>query len=182
MSTARNTRTSRFTTVGTISKTRGSGGELYIAHPETVAFDHLVGATVFLVPPRLRDRGRLVESVLETGDGLAIKLAGIDARADGFDYVGRTVIVSAADVEAPASPIADFMQVIGFSVREGDRVLGEVTSLLETAAHPIIVVDGQFGEVMIPGVEEFIEYIDEEGRTIVVRTIPGMVPDGLGEG
>lgn len=181
MSKARDTRTSRFTTVGKISKTRGTGGELYIAHPEAVAFDHLVGATVFLVPPSLRDVGRLVESVLDTGDGLSLKLAGIDSRSEAFDYVGRSVVVSSVDVAPAAAIIDEYIEVLGYTVREGDLHLGVVTAIIETAAHPIVVVEGPFGEVLIPAVPEFIEYLDDEERIIEVHTIPGMIPGREGE-
>ena len=181
MSTARNIRTSRFTTVGTISKTRGTGGELYIAHPEAVAFDHLVGATVFLVPPALRDAGRVVESALDTGDGISLKLSGIDSRPEAFEFVGRAVVVSSASVSAPVSVIDDYIDVVGYAVREGDIYLGEVTEILETAAHPIVVIGGPFGEVLIPAVPDFIEYMDDDERMIEVHTIPGMVPGRDGE-
>ena len=69
MSTAKQQRTARFTTVGTISKTRGTGGELLIARPETVAVDRLVGATVFLVPPALEDGPFVVERATDTSEG-----------------------------------------------------------------------------------------------------------------
>lgn len=181
MSTARFSRTARFTTVGTISKTRGAGGELFIAHPETVASDLLVGATVFLVPPGVRDLGRQVSSATETGDGLSLKLSGIDSRAAAFDYVGKRVVVSSGVVSAKVAAVDEFIDLVGYAVREGSVLLGEVTAILETAAHPVVVVEGPFGEVLIPGVSEFIEEVDDKSRTVEVQTIPGMVPGLTGE-
>lgn len=177
MSTAKQQRTARFTTVGTISKTRGTGGELLIAHPETVVPGQLAGATVFLVPPQIRERPFVVEKASLTSEGLALKLAGVSSRADAFDYVGRSVVISSAVVPTSVSPVDEMAELIGYNVVDDHGVaLGTLSAILETAAHAVLVIDGSFGEVLIPAIEEFVVDIDDDRSVVEVRIIPGMVP------
>ena len=62
-------------------------------------------------------------------------------------------------------------ELIGMTVvtEDGDT-LGELEEVLVAPAHDIFVV----GDVMIPGVKEFVRMIDFEANTITVRLIPGM--------
>ena len=47
-----------------------------------------------------------------------------------------------------------------------DIVLGEVVKLLETGAHDVLVVRGNYGEKLIPFVTHYIEQVDEVNRVI----------------
>lgn len=53
--------------------------------------------------------------------------------------------------------------------------IGRVSALLETAAHDIYVVEGDYGEVMIPAVEPFIDEIDITAGRIRVTLPAGLV-------
>ena len=39
---------------------------------------------------------------------------------------------------------------------------------METGAHDVLVVDGQYGQKLIPFVAQFIDRVDVENRTITV--------------
>ena len=66
--------------------------------------------------------------------------------------------------------------MIGFKVYDikGDEYLGEVTEIMDTAAHDIYVIESEEFETMIPDVDVFIKNIDFENRKILVDTIEGM--------
>ena len=49
--------------------------------------------------------------------------------------------------------------------REGIS-LGSVHNLMETGAHDILIVRGEYGEKLIPFVEQFIDNVDNENRQI----------------
>ena len=52
--------------------------------------------------------------------------------------------------------------MIGFKVYDikGDEYLGEITEIMDTAAHDIYVIESEEFETMIPDVDVFIKNID----------------------
>jgi 16S rRNA processing protein RimM len=62
-----------------------------------------------------------------------------------------------------------FHEVIGFEVKDIQLgVIGEIVLFYETAAHPIIAVNHNGTEVLIPAVDEFITEINRNERYMIV--------------
>ena len=66
--------------------------------------------------------------------------------------------------------------MIGFKVYDvkNNEYLGEITEVMETAAHDVYVIESEEFETMIPDVEVFIKNIDFENKKMLVDTIVGM--------
>jgi len=66
--------------------------------------------------------------------------------------------------------------MIGFKVYDikGDEYLGEITEIMDTAAHDIYVIESEEFETMVPDVDVFIKNIDFKNRKMLVDTIEGM--------
>ncbi len=62
-----------------------------------------------------------------------------------------------------------------FDARHGE--IGRLKTLYSTAAHDTYVVKGDYGEVQIPAVEQFIREIDLEQRIMRVNLPDGLVPE-----
>jgi 16S rRNA processing protein RimM len=54
--------------------------------------------------------------------------------------------------------------------------LGEITDLMETAAHDIYIIGKGKEEIMVPSVDEFVKEINFEKRTVTFKLIEGMRP------
>ncbi len=103
-----------------------------------------------------------------------LKLDGISNRdlAEGLKW---------ADVEVPSDDVPDLDEdefltedLIGMAVVSTDgRNLGQVTEVLASPAHDIIVV----GKTMIPAVKEFVTDIDLQSGVMTVQLIEGMLED-----
>ena len=90
--------------------------------------------------------------------------------------VGCTVLMALRDLPEPADDEFYWHQLQGLKVV--DRQLGELgvmTDLLSTAAHDIYVVEGPFGEVLIPAVAQFVLDIDPEAGLVRVDLPEGLV-------
>lgn len=57
---------------------------------------------------------------------------------------------------------------------DNGEVLGKVTDIFETAAHDILVIEGENTEIMVPDVDEFVKKIDFDKREIFIHLIEGM--------
>ena len=127
--------------------------------------------------PQLRlDKGgrreRLdVESGRLHGKGMVVKFSGISSRESAAAWSGALVGVARRELPPLGSGEYYWHDLIGLQVLdEQGGTLGEVTRLLETGAHDLLVVrtQGQ-SEILVPYVRgDVVKRVDLEGGVIVV--------------
>jgi 16S rRNA processing protein RimM len=167
----------KFLNAAQITKARKRQGRLVVQPCDGLPFLLQEGQICHVVPPSL-DVPRTVKlrEALE-GEDCVVSFEGIDEYSQLVEYVGRYLLVAREDIDEDLLP-GDVPDVVGFAVVDevhGD--LGEIAEILENAFQATLVVDGQYGEVMIPLVDEFVTDLDLEARIIYTR-----VPNGLVEG
>nr|WP_314227807.1 ribosome maturation factor RimM [uncultured Kingella sp.] len=108
-----------------------------------------------------------VESGKIAGDELQVKLAHINDRDAAALLRGYTIEVSRSQFEPTEDGEYYWADLVGMVVKNRDGIsLGEVVNLMETGAHDILIVRGEYGEKLIPFVEQFIDNVDNENRQI----------------
>ncbi|MDF1580890.1 MAG: ribosome maturation factor RimM [Desulfuromonadales bacterium] len=92
--------------------------------------------------------------------------------------VGCEIFMPYADLP-PAGEDEDYWcDLEGLTVIDRRRgTIGRLDALFSTAAHDVYVVNGPFGEVMIPAVKQFVGDIDRQAKTMRVDLPDGLVPD-----
>lgn len=117
-----------------------------------------------------------IERIRPHGNHFVVKLEGVDDRNGAELQVGGELFLDSEDLDVPLPDYELPFQVLGLTVRtEENRVIGRVASVMYSAAHPVYVVDGENGEVLIPAVPEFIVSRDEPAGEIVIRPIDGLL-------
>ncbi|MBO7648675.1 MAG: 16S rRNA processing protein RimM [Bacteroidales bacterium] len=74
-----------------------------------------------------------------------------------------------------------FHEVVGFTVT--DQRLGEIgtcTGFLEVSNNPIMQVDHNGTEILIPASQQFVTHVDRENRTLHINTPEGLIEIYLG--
>ena len=106
-------------------------------------------------------------------DKVLMGLEGIDSREAAQGYKNTVLYLHRDDIPVPkgAMLIAD---MIGLPVVDFDtgRVYGEISDVRDGVRYKLYTVKTDTGEVILPGVDEFIKEITEE-RGLLVRPIPG---------
>ena len=106
-------------------------------------------------------------------DKVLMGLEGIDSREAAQGYKNTVLYLRREDIPVPkgAMLIAD---MIGLPVVDFDtgRVYGEISDVRDGVRYKLYTVKTDTGEVILPGVDEFIKEITEE-RGLVVQPIPG---------
>ena len=154
-------------TVGVIGGTHGVNGELKLKlltdHPE-----HL--ATIREVFLSENETPTAVLSFRFHGDQGLIRLAGIDNPEDGKRLGGLKVRIRGTD----AAPLAEgeyfLFQLIGLKAElSSGEPLGDVSDLIETGAHDVLVVTTTTGdEMLVPNHPQFVLDIrPDEGRIVI---------------
>ena len=102
-----------------------------------------------------------------------MSLVGVDSREAAQGEKNRILYLHRDDipVKAGAALIAD---MIGLSVIDVDtgRVYGTLSDVSDGVRNKLYTVSTENGDVIIPGVSEFVKEIDTE-RGVFIRTIPG---------
>ena len=135
-----------------------------------MAFLVVAGLGLFLVEVDVvvSARGKIVPlgdvktlQPLETGVVSGIRVKEGDYVAQGATLVEVDPALDTADLEGKEAVSAD-----GLS-------LGRITGILDTAAHPILVVTGRGREYLVPVYEGVVAGFDEE--QVVLRLPPGLL-------
>jgi len=132
---------------------------------------------IFLVTGEDRYEERKVISASVTGELVLMGIEGIDSREVAFGYKGTVLHLHRDDVPVRrgAALIAD---MIGLNVIDVDtgRVYGTLKDVSDAVRGKLYTVETATGDVLIPGVPEFIKEIDVE-KGVFVRPIPGFFDD-----
>jgi len=181
-----------------ISQAKGLKGEVVVNPTDDLSFALREGLEVWVVPPSLRGvRETQVCTVQPQNGRVLITLSGIENRNDALALVGRHLLVRLDDdsSESPApfddnageapincspprndginrhlsgdAPIE--CSVVGLEVDDvAEGYLGVIVEERVGVAQTLWVVDGPFGEVLIPAVEPFIVARAENRVTMVL--------------
>jgi 16S rRNA processing protein RimM len=165
-----------FLVIGKLSHPHGVRGELmmevYTDFPERIH----PGVTVFVgsqyTPYKIRSRRRHRSGLL-----VAFQEYGTPEAAGAL----RNQLVYVRAEDRPPLPEGEFYhhQVIGLRVKtESGQPLGVVKDILETGANDILVVRRVTGaEILIPAVDEFVLAYDLARGEVIVRLLPGLLPE-----
>lgn len=107
-----------------------------------------------------------------------LRFKGVDRIEQAEPMVGSKVMVPESALPELDADEFYWQKLSGLQVidrHHGD--LGRLVSMFTTAAHDTYVVEGGYGEVLIPAVKEFIVGVDLERGIIEVDLPVGLVPE-----
>jgi len=107
-------------------------------------------------------------------------LGGVDSpeAADGL----RGGFLQVPEAERHPLPAGSFYQyeLIGLSVLTETGVpVGQVSEVIETGGNDVYMVRSDAGEYGIPALASVVRKIDLAGRQMIIRPIPGLLPDRI---
>lgn len=120
-----------------------------------------------------------VKSASVGGKFVVMNIDGVDSR-EAAQAMKNTVIYMHRDdvpVKKGAALIADMIDLPVIDIDSG-RVYGKLKEVNDGVASKLYTVSTPAGDVLLPGVPEFIKEIDTE-RGIFIRVIPGFFEDEI---
>lgn len=104
-----------------------------------------------------------------TGDELQVKFEGIEDRNQAFALRGHTIEIPREAFAPTEEGEYYWADLVGMSVVNQDGIiLGQVKNLLETGANDVLVIEGEFGQKLIPFVSQYVGEVDNQARSITV--------------
>jgi len=169
-----------FLTWGLVAGTRGLRGELKVRFIGPDGPDlRLRSLTLWFRKPGEADSvPHRVDGEEPYRQGLLLRLDKVGTQEAAQALVGCEVSVRTADLPVLPEGRPYWFQMEGIEVWDRHHgAIGRLKDLFTTAAHPIYVVAGPFGEVLIPAVEKFILEVDLDRRRMDVDLPAGLVPE-----
>lgn len=165
-----------FINIGRVVKPHGLKGEVAVITSVDVPFDSLVGIEVWFVPPPARLRTARISTARQGPKALLLGFDGVDDAALASELRGTEILANDADIEIAEEELEP--DVTGFQVLDAARGnLGTVTDTIVTGANDVWVVDGPFGQVLIPVIDDVVKDIDEESQIIRVELLAGLIEE-----
>lgn len=130
---------------------------------------------IALTPPALkRDRFSRVEAVGDAGDCLRVKFRGIDSLEDSEKIVGCYLLAREDDLDLGAFDVA-YDDLIGRTVEDARYgELGSIAEVIETPANDVWSIEGPYGEVLVPVIDQVVSEIPDEGP-IRIAVMDGII-------
>ncbi|MGQ1945658.1 ribosome maturation factor RimM [Geofilum sp. OHC36d9] len=162
--------------LGVLAKPHGVAGEVllrvvpqwegYSPDPSFLFVDLNGGLVPFeVLTMREKNDSDLLVSLdtIQTGD---------DARA----LQGADVYIEEEALGEPGDEEVSLRQLIDYTVSDVNRgLLGKVTDVSDSPVNPLLQVDYNGKDVLIPFQADFIHHIDPKKRTISLQTPPGLI-------
>ncbi len=105
-------------------------------------------------------------------------LEGIDTPEKAKELAGSLVKTDPENIPSPEEDEYYWFELIGMRVFTLDgRDLGEVTQVIRTGANDVLQVEGSFGEVLIPVIEDVVIHVDTDKGEMTVDPLDGLIPD-----
>lgn len=157
-----------------VVRARGTHGELVCRPVEGLPPLLAKAMDVVLLPPSFDvDRRQRVTHVVEDGSGQRVRLSGVEDANEAAACVGCTVFASTGELpELSESPMEQ--DVVGFEVVDSHQgSIGFVKAVEMSPAQPLLVVEREGAEVLIPAVEPILRSIGE--ARVSVDCPPGLL-------
>lgn len=133
------------------------------------------GMTVVPVPPALKGQRKFLVISVESDDreGSLVTFEDVTTISDAEELVGKTLLVE-EDCLPENFGLVNTSLLVGREVRDTEHgSLGEIAEVLVGPTQNVWVIEGSYGQIMMPAVDEFIHEAPVEGPITV------SIPQGL---
>ena len=151
-------------TIGTVVGTHGVRGTVRVKPAGTG--EHLREG----VSPVLAGTRRAIKNVRLTPKGFLLDLKGIDDRRAAAALGGEDLLLDRAELDSPEEGEFYVGDLVGLAaIDEAGTRIGEVAETFETAAHEVLVVRSEGGDLLVPFTLEHVPGVDLGSGRITVR-------------
>lgn len=165
--------------IGRVVKTHGLKGEVAVAPASDLPFAFPVGLQVWLVPPVSGVGEVRIESASYGPRLPLVTLSGITGIDAAKRIVGREILARTEDLPSEWLEDDGEPDILGYSVFDDVRgFLGEVDEVIVTGANDVWVVEGPFGQVLLPVIDDVVKLVDDDARRVDVHLLPGLLDEG----
>jgi 16S rRNA processing protein RimM len=119
-----------------------------------------------------------IEDVLFQQRSTLVKFEGVDDRTAAERYIGRYVFIPESNVLRPPKGSFFIHDLVGCRVQTGEgKQIGIIEDVLKAPSQDIWTIRQGDQVKMLPAVKDFIIEVDILNRTVIVKTIEGLLEE-----
>ncbi len=119
-----------------------------------------------------------VESVKLQKNLFLLKLAKLDSIEEAEKLKNKIIYANEDDMPPLPEGVFYIKDIMGLSVFDGEKFIGEISDWIETGANNVYVIKRPNGkEVLIPAIDSVIKEIDIENKKMSVNMLEGLMED-----
>ena len=165
---------SRFVVIGQAVKSFGIKGEVKI-RPFTESLEPFKRSSVLVFDETAY---KVLRIRSHKGAALAT-LEGIQTPEKARELAGSIVKTDVSNLPPTDADEYYWFELIGMEVWATDgRCLGEITRIIETGANDVLQVEGDYGEILLPMIDQVVVEVDTQKGKMTVDPLDGLIPDG----
>ena len=124
------------------------------------------------------DSPHKVTRLREHKGNVLVSLEGMDTPEEAAKLTGALVKTNAENLPPKEEDEYYWFELIGMGVTAVDgRNLGTIIAITPTGANDVLHVEGPFGEVLLPMIDDVVIEVDTEKNHMVVDPLEGLIPD-----
>jgi 16S rRNA processing protein RimM len=163
----------RLVVIGKVVKAFGIKGEIRI-RPFSESFESFERSEALVLgesPYNVRNLRIHKRAVLASFEG-------VDTREKADRLVGCLVKTDERNLPPKEEDEYYWFELIGMKVSTVDgRFLGEITQITPTGANDVLHVEGAYGEVLLPMIDDIVVTVDLQNNEMTVDPLEGLIPD-----
>lgn len=164
---------SRLVVIGKAVRPFGIRGEIKVA-AYTESFEAFQNSDVLI----FGESAHKVTAIRIHKGAALISLEGIDNPETASKLVGTLVKTDVENLPPKEDDEYYWFELLGMRVFTVDgRDLGKITQITPTGANDVLHVEGAYGEVLLPMIEDVVLEVDTEGEKMTVDPLEGLIPD-----
>ncbi len=162
------------TVIGRIARPVGVRGEVKV-YSESLNPERLLELEEVTVSLALDYRKFNVLDIRQTGSCFRFALEGINSPEEAAILSGGEIVVPHTDRLSLPEDEYYIDDLIGCrAVSDDGEELGMIKEIWNQGHHDLWIIDGSFGEILVPAVKEFILGINLAEHSIVVKRVEGL--------
>jgi 16S rRNA processing protein RimM len=163
----------RLIVIGRAAKPFGVKGEIKVT-PYTESFEAFHNSETLIFG---ESAYKVKEIRIHKGSAL-VSLEGIESPETASKLIGTLVKTGEQNLPAKEEDEYYWFELLGLQVFTIDgRDLGKITQITATGANDVLHVEGTYGEVLLPMIEDVVLEVDLENEKMTVDPLEGLVPD-----
>jgi len=156
-------------TIGTVASTVGNEGGVVLRPDYELNLEALAGLKVFVAPPLIEISYITISKALARGKRLIIFFNEIQNIDTAEKLAGKKIQVDKKALKKILKKVEPLP--LGFNVYlDNNSKIGNVTDLVFSPAHRILIIRIKGGEILVPEVDQFVKHIDFDNKKVYLRT------------
>jgi 16S rRNA processing protein RimM len=167
--------------LGYISKLHGFKGELTVSVDSREINSYEGLEHVFIEVKGILIPYQVGTLEFKTNSTMKLKVDGIDREDDARKLIGAKVFIHRSDIAESDEMREMLMNLTGFMVidsRHGE--IGTITDVDDNPVNPLLKIESNGKEILLPLQDQFISAIDQENKIIAISAPEGLIDFYLG--